>query len=302
MEIVTSSTTPPIVVDSDVKSKKFKVYLNLLFYTLIVAVIMRMFFVEAFRIPTDSMANTLINGDYVVVDKISFGIKTPRYIPFSDYQIPQIIFPALKNIQRGDVVVFHFPGNRDDVKGEKPMSFIKRCVAVGGDTLKIVNKVLYVNNVPFPIIPTELYSNSVLHPDYFNEKMFPPGSSFNTDNYGPVVVPKKGDVIELSLENFNQWKTFIEREGSSIYFCPIDIIMIDGIRKNKYVVKEDYIFVLGDNRDNSSDSRHWGFLSEDNLIGKAVIIYWSWDSEMPAIDIFGRISSVKWERVCKIIK
>ncbi|MBU1298298.1 MAG: signal peptidase I [Bacteroidetes bacterium] len=81
-----------------------------------------------------------------------------------------------------------------------------------------------------------------------------------------------------------------------------NIILIDGIRTNKYVIEQDYLFVLGDNRDNSSDSRYWGFLSEDNLIGKAVIIYWSWDSEMPAIDILGRISSVKWERVCKIIK
>lgn len=302
MDTVTSSATPPIVIEPVVKSEKIKVYLKLLFYTLIVALIVRIFFIEAFRIPTDSMANTLINGDYVVVDKISFGMKSPRYIPFSDHQIPQIFFPALKKPQRGDIVVFHYPGDRDRVKSEKPMSFIKRCVAVGGDTLKIVNKILYVNNIPFPIIPTELYSHSPLRPDYVNESMFPPGSSFNSDYYGPVIVPKKGDVVNISLENINQWKTFIEREGHSVSSHLSNVILIDGSKTNKYVIEQDYLFVLGDNRDNSSDSRYWGFLSEDNIIGKAVIIYWSWDTQVPAIDFIGRFSRVNWERVCKIIK
>ncbi len=302
MEKVTQSTTSSTVVEPYVKSKKYKSYLKLLFYTLVVAIILRMFFVEVFKIPTDSMANTLMNGDYVVVDKISFGIKSPRYIPFSDCQIPQIFFPALKKPQRGDIVVFHYPGDRDRLESEKPMSFIKRCVAVGGDTVKIVNKILYVNDIHFPIIPTELYSHSLLRPDCVTDSMFPPGSRFNPDYYGPVIVPKKGDVINISLENINQWKTLIEREGHSVCSSQKGIILIDGSKTDKYVIKHNYLFVLGDNRDNSSDSRYWGFLSEDNLIGKAVLIYWSWDTQLPARNFFGRISTINWERVCKIIR
>ena len=188
---------------------------------LVLALFIRTFVVQAFKIPSGSMLNTLQIGDHILVNKFIYGVK----LPF----IQKTIIPV-KEPQREDIVVFIYP--------EDPSKdFIKRVVGVEGDVVEMKNKVLYVNG-------KRLVGDYAIHTD---PRIFAVGPSelIRRDNFGPVTVPKES------------------------------------------------LFVMGDNRDNSHDSRFWGFVPLSSVKGKAFIIYFSWD---------GRDKSVRWSRIGDILK
>jgi len=163
---------------------------------LVLALIIRTFLVQAFKIPTGSMRMTLIEGDAILVNKFIYGAK----IPFTNLRLP-----ALRSPQRGDVVVFIYP---QDTKKD----FIKRIVALPGETVEIKNGIIYINDKPV--------SDEKLNNRYY----------YNRGDYGDI--------------------------------------------GKKIVVPEGHYFVLGDNSASSQDSRYWGFVPMDNLLGKAMLIYW----------------------------
>lgn len=171
---------------------------------IVLALFIRTFVVQAFKIPSGSMKETLQIGDHILVNKFIYGVK----IPFSG-----VTAIPLKTPQRGDVIVFKFPEDPEK-------DFIKRVVAVGGDRVRIRDKVLYVNGERAD------YDQAV-----FKDPRVIPGSVQPRDNFGPYTVP----------------------EGT--------------------------VFVMGDNRDHSYDSRFWGAVDLDEVKGKAFIIYWSWDRD-----------------------
>lgn len=184
----------------------------------VLALFIRTFVVQAFKIPSGSMKPTLLIGDHILVNKFIYGIK----IPFWD----KIIIP-IKTPDRGDIVVFKFP--------EDPSKdFIKRVIGIAGDVIEIRNKQLYVNN-----------KRMEAHYGVYLDSSIIPGSLQPRDNFGPVTVP------------------------------------------------QDSLFVMGDNRDHSYDSRFWGFVRLNALKGKAFIIYWSWDKNK-----FG----VRWSRIGDLLK
>ncbi len=114
----------------------------------------------------------------------------------------------------------------------------------------------------------------------FGMRIFPPGSAFGRDHYGPLSIPARGDTITLSSSNWLMYKDLIERyEHHHTRMLPNGTFEIDSVRTTQYVVEQDYYFVLGDNRDSSVDSRVWGFVPMDHVVGKAVFVYFSWDSE-----------------------
>jgi signal peptidase I len=193
-------------------------YAQSIIIALVLALVIRTFVVQAFKIPSGSMEPTLEIGDHLLVNKFIYGIK----IPFTSIHL----FPW-KSLQRGDVIVFIFPLDPDK-------DFIKRVIGVGGDTVSMVNKKLYINGVEVPD-PHAVYRESAL---------LPAGDVQKLDNFGPVAVPK----------------------GS--------------------------LFVMGDNRDHSFDSRFWGFVPLKDVLGKAFTIYWSWNSQE---------STVRWNRFGHII-
>jgi signal peptidase I len=277
---------------------KLRDYLVSLLFAVVVAVILKTFVIEAFRIPTSSMENTLMVGDYLLVNKLIYGASTPRRIPFTNVALPYLKLPALRDPKPGDIMVFEYPGNRDQVVLSDREQYIKRCVAVPSDTVEIVNRVLFVNGVIFPQLPEMKFENPRPNPkNHPNEGIFPKGVPWNQDNYGPLVVPRQGDTLALSPHNISQWKTFIEREGHEVRFGNGKEILIDGLKTSSYAVHRDYLFVMGDNRDNSLDSRFWGFLPKENVVGQAIMIYWSWDPEVTSSGLTGFLKPVRWQRI-----
>lgn len=264
--------------------------------------ILNSFVIASFEVPTGSMEKEILPGDFLLVNKFVFGGTTPRTIPFTDIKIPHFKLPALWKVERGDVIVFAFPGMRDEVEANPFAYYLKRAVAIAGDTLQIINRVVYVNGEILPP-PRNINFNSGLikPPGYADPRIFPKGAPFNEDNYGPIRIPKKGDIILLDENNLEKWEIFIKREGHNIELKN-GKIFIDNVEKNEYVVERDYVFGIGDNRDNSLDSRFWGFIPEEEIIGTPLILYWSWDPDIPLWDIGKKLASIRFNRIGKIVK
>lgn len=206
--------------DDILKKKKSGLRENIeaILVAIVLALFIRTFVIQAFKIPSGSMKETLLIGDHILVNKFIYGVKVP-YL--------QTTIVPITNPKHGDIVVFKFP--EDPTK-----DFIKRVIAVAGDVVEVRDKQVYVNR-------KLLNHDFGIHTDSY---IFP-SSVQPRDNFGPVVVPEKS------------------------------------------------IFVMGDNRDQSYDSRFWGFVNLKALKGKALMIYWSWDKEN-----FG----VRWNRIGHLLK
>ena len=215
--------------EKDIASKppKSKVRENVeaLVIAVILALFIRAFVVQAFKIPSGSMQNTLLIGDYILVNKFIYGVK----IPFTE--IPVI---PVKDPKKGDIIVFKFPG-------DPSKDFIKRVVGVGGDTVEIREKKVYVNGKPEGNVHA-IHSD----PTVFDDPHLYPPEMLKRDNMAPLKVP------------------------------------------------EGKLFVMGDNRDESNDSRFWGLVNVSAVRGKAFIIYWSWNGHK-------RIG-LRWDRLGDLIK
>ncbi len=264
--------------------------------------VLNSFVLASFEVPTGSMENEIMTGDFLLVNKFVFGGTTPRTIPFTNVRIPAFKFPAPFSIDRGDVIVFIFPGNRDEIQPEEFAYYLKRCIALAGDTLQIINRVIYVNGKPVPVPRNVKFNTTLLKPEgYVDPRIFPKGAPFNEDNYGPLVIPKKGDHILLSRDTYDRWEIFIRREGHSVSLRD-NAVYVDGAERREYVVERDYLFGMGDNRDNSLDSRFWGFIPKDAVVGTPLIVYWSWDPEASIFDLQGKLSSIRWSRFGTLVK
>ena len=260
-------------------------------------------FVQGSRVPTPSMETTIMTGDFLLINKLAFDLTTPRNIPLTNIALPFTRLIKWSDPKRGDIVVFEFPGNRDEIKNANIENYVKRCVATPGDTIEVKNKVLFVNGKQAPIPSNVQYARPYSYPESFVEEgTFPKGVEQNSDFYKKLVVPKKGDLIKLTAENIEQWKTFINRDyEKEVVSLSNGKIFVDGKETTKYKVTDDYYFMMGDNRDNSLDSRFWGFVPRRNVIAKPMFVYWSWNSNIPAANIFGLLASVRFDRIGKIV-
>ncbi len=288
-----------------------------------IALVIRALVIYPFRIPTGSMENSLLVGDFLLANKFVYGIRTPDWvgIPYTKlgFNIPFFRTPGFRTPQRGDVVIFKYPQ-------DESLNYIKRCVAMSGDTINISNKALYINGERFPDAPHSKFIYPTYDPDYQESAIFPKGSG-NRDFYGPVRVPAPGDTIRFTDANREKWfewfqlavyegrKVTISHEGENIRLTvknqekwprairmyPVENYFINGnsIRDNVYTVKYPHYFMMGDNRDNSLDSRYWGFLPARNVVGEALIIYWSWDNETP---FYRLLEKIRWSRLLGLIR
>ena len=242
---------------------------------LIMALIIRALFIQAYKIPTGSMEPTLLGsessknhrsriGDHLLVEKITYGML----IPFT-----KIRLPGIRNIKRGDIVVFKYPY---DTKKD----YIKRVIGLPGEIIQIINKKVYING--------QKINESWLKygKKHFNSEYLLSEDNSSRDNLGPLIIPKKEDIIRLTENKVYINDKFIYNQKiihnySSDYFTSLYIRIdetkkssLKKIKEGKYLVKYNCYFVMGDNRDNSADSRFWGFLPFNHITGKPLVIYW----------------------------
>lgn len=245
--------------------RKIRDVLIVLISTVLVAASLKSCVVDAFKIPTDSMRETLLAGDYLLVDKFIYGARTPEKIMY--VPLPQIHFPRLTTVRSGDVIVFDFPGEPDEVFPLRHQQLVKRCMGLPGDTVEIANSNLIVNG-------------------------FRAENSYSQFDAVPffAIVPYKGMVVRIDTTEVKKWDVFIQREGNSLAVDG-DSVLIDGRAASEYTVRNNYYFVVGDNAPNSYDSRHWGFVPEGNILGKAMMIYWSKDED-----------GIRWKRIGMPVK
>ncbi|AOS83277.1 signal peptidase I [Chlorobaculum limnaeum] len=251
----------------------------------LVATILRMFVIESYRIPTGSMEKTLLAGDFLFVNKFVYGAR----VPFTDLNLPKV-----RDVGRGDIIVFKFPRDRS-------LNYIKRCIALPGDRLEIRNQQVFINGKLVPLPPHAQFIGTKMPPGVPEFQIFPAMSDYNKDNYGPIHIPRKGDVISLTSKTLPLYRDLIAYEGHTVSLVG-DQVFIDGGAADRYTVDRNYYFAMGDNRDNSLDSRYWGFLPESDMVGQAMMVYWSWDPDLPLVfDPVEKIASIRWNRIGLVV-
>ena len=374
------------------KKSPLREWLDSLLFAVIVATLIRFLTVEAFAIPTPSMENSLLVGDFLFVSKLHYGIRTPKtplQVPLTHQkiwgtnipsystaiQLPSYRLPGFSHVKNGDVVVFNYP---PDKPGEPAYptdlrtNLIKRCIGIPGDVLEIRQEQVYINGKIFPtpartqttyfvkttevlderffrkygIVndfkseegpfinwqPLEAYSDSTrmaslvgyrvnmtqeirgklstldfinaVEPITEQAGQAAPGIyggsvyAWNADNFGPLTVPKKGVTIPINRQTIALYGPIIQRhEGHSQVDITPENIRVDGQLVTTYTFRQNYYFMMGDNRHNSEDSRYWGFVPEDHIVGKAVFVWMSIDP-VPA-DIWHKI---RWNRLFRLVE
>lgn len=284
--------------ETNLKRKLLRLFIILLL-TFFLAIFVKTFFIEAFKIPTNSMAETILSGDFVLVNKFVYGIKTPSVLPLTNIKIPVVEIISLNLPKRNDIVVFEFPGEQYEAAANQNLTLVKRIIGLPGDTVLIVDSKVFVNGnyiePPKYSLVEKFYSRDYGIKD---QNIFPKGKNWNKDFYGPIVVPKQGMKVAISSQNIFEWETAINREfGKKVVSVEGSVICINGKPVRQYTFTKNHYFVLGDNRDKSSDSRFWGFVPEDLIIGRADFIYWSINSTFNFNDPAKIFTSIRFDRI-----
>lgn len=325
------------------KGKKYGEWVDAILFAVLAATFIRSLFIEAYQIPTPSMEKSLLVGDFLFVSKINYGARlpmTPLSVPFAhqtlpvfnmkaysgSLQLPYFRLPGFQKIKNGDVVVFNFPCEFDNPV-DKKTNYIKRCIAIPGDEIKIVNGNVFINGKVFGDPPNREYSYLVTTDGSgFNKKLLDklditdkdpisgtywmtdetrekirkesnvkridtlikrqptPGETYPQwqgivwarDNFGPLYIPKAGVKIPMTEKNYWLYKQPIEQyEHAGKLEQSGEGFTLDGKPVNSYTFKMNYYFMMGDNRHNSEDSRFFGFVPEDHIVGKALFVWLS---------------------------
>jgi signal peptidase I len=259
---------------------------------------------DAFKIPSSSMENTLLPGDFILVNKFVYNLTTPREIPIVNFPIPHSNLFEISKPGINDLVVFEFPSGFESDSLRNGSKYIKRIVAGPHDTLQIINKEFFVNGKKHELSASVKMSKENLRAGGVTENnIYPPGVKWNRDNYGPIVIPAKGDTIKIIPENFERWQSVIVMDFGLRSLIPEGtIVTLNGKIISDYVLTQDHYFVIGDNVDSSMDSRHFGFITDNMIIGKAMFIYWSFDPEKVAPGPLGFLSAIRASRIFSGLK
>ncbi len=282
-------------------SNKFYKFIKVVFWVIVIALIIKAFAVDAFKIPSSSMENTLQPGDFILANKFAYNISTPKEIPIVNLPIPYATFFEIGKPAINDVVVFQFPEGFETDPSKSGSKYIKRVVAGPHDTLRITEGSVFVNGKQITLpstfkTPRSLDAESIAE----EEIIYPPGANWNSISYGPIIISAKGDTIKITPENFERWQSVIVMDhGVRSLLSEGTLVTLDGRAIFDYVLKQDHYFVIGDNFEVSMDSRSFGFITDNMIIGKAMVVYWSYDSEKVAPGPLGFLSAIRADRIFK---
>lgn len=386
------------------KKSATREWVDAILFAVIAATIIRMFWFEAYTIPTSSMEKSLLVGDFLFVSKISYGPKipnTPLAFPFVHHtmplskftksyvewiKLPFYRFPGFTEVKHGDAVVFNYPdgdtvalkvqnqsyyalirdygrqrvwndkANFGDIVArpvDKRENYIKRCVALPGDTLQIINQEIFINGTKQDLPPhsqskyyvrtngTRLSTRLLSRLDITEEVMmtgpgeyhltlseeaaailadnsevlevkkivYPEGNHqhfifpfdsrypWNLDNFGPLYIPKAGETVKITTDNLCLYERIITAYELNELEVRNNRIFINGEETDQYTFKLDYYWLMGDNRHNSADSRFWGFVPNDHIVGKAFFVWLSLD---PNKSLFG--GKIRWNKMFRVVK
>ena len=349
-------------------------WMEAIVFAVFAATFIRWAYMEAYVIPTSSMESNLLVGDFLFVSKAEYGPRTPKtplqlplthakiwgtevssYLSF--IELPHLRFPSFGKVDRNDVVVFNYPVNdqyNSNGNGYHPMDlkthYIKRCVAIPGDTVEVRSGQVYINGeigenpdilqFSYQIdakqqLPERFFddhkirehqgsgSMSIIHTtpeiaatvgtfDFISSitkrestegtadvGIFPDSRYFkwNKDFYGPLEVPYRGMKLELDTLTLAKYGTTISNyEGWESVKINGGKLTIDGSSVTEYTFTRDYYFMMGDNRHNSADSRYWGFVPEDNIVGEASFIWMSFETNASGFN------KIRWNRLLQGIE
>lgn len=351
--------------------KKLKLYLlqwlKAMSFALITVLILKAFVFWVYVVPSTSMEKTLLPGDLIFVNKMTYGIRlpiTPLTFPLSHHKMPFnnqlnsfsdfIQFPYKRlfksDIKRNDVVVFNYPRESHLPVDHRPF-YIKRCIGLPGEKIKIKDKKVFIGGevLDFPnlaefnynvhsavdltndslikfgiteggrtggkgfyqltlsdsavkLLKSKDYINSIkplnVDPKGFADYIFPFDKNYkwNIDYFGEVTIPKKGETVQLNHKNISLYKRIIDLYEANTLLVKDSTIKINGKTVSSYTFKMNYYFMMGDNRHNSSDSRFWGFLPEDHVVGKATSILLSVNKNLATTQKY------RWDRFFKAIE
>jgi signal peptidase I len=245
--------------------------------TLIMALFGMTFILQAVTVPTGSMQNTILVGDYLLVNKFVFA-PGGKPLPF----LPQ------RAIERGDIIVFKYPGNKVKPESDRnhnppiipyQVNYVKRVIGLPGETVEFRNNQVFINGELLP-------EYRLVSPNPYGD------AESKTTEYEPRPDGAKYSVIyhEKSMEAIKRNISVITDD------------MNFAVAGKPMKVPEDSYFVMGDNRNNSEDSRYWGFVSRDLIIGRAMFVYWSCDRDASGGSMLGCITNPRLSRIGKMIK
>ena len=238
------------------------------------ALFLRACVIDAVHVPSPSMENTILSGDFLLVNKLVYGATLPRNFLFLKQQGPLWRFPGIRAPRRGDVIEFFPPDERDGRTTGFRRSYVKRIIGLPGELVAVRGGVVTVNE------------REIKEPETATERRR------TIQDFPPVRVPRKGDRIILREETMGEWGPIIRCDGHALTKGPQERVLIDGKPQTMYEVSQDYFFALGDNITNSSDSREWGFLPLDHIVGLASLVYWSSDPD----------DGIRWSRIATLIR
>ena len=285
--------------------KELRFYTILIVVAIVLATAMRVFlFTSIIKIPSGSMEPAVLAGDFIIANKQIPGPRVYRDIRQLriDGKVQTKRFKGIRKVKRNDILVFNFPysGGWDRIDMDLNVLYLKRCVALPGDTFYIENGMYGVKNCPdlLGCVFRQRELSQKSRSDFSDViwKCFPFDTvhyQWNIKDFGPLYVPAAGATLEIDTFNYILYKNLVEYETDKRLYVQNGSVYLDDKMINDYTFKLNYYFMAGDFIFDSRDSRYWGLLPEDCIIGKAVIVVKSRDMNS---------RKMRWNRVFKRIR
>ena len=277
-------------------------WVDALVFALVAVYFINQFFFQNYVIPSSSLEKSLLTGDYLFVSKVSYGPRipeTPLTMPLTQHTLPVINTKSYIEWPHWEYRRVKGLGN---VQLNQPISDdLMKELGISMEDLGSLNSNGYMpltKRAAKALAANKTLVKSIkLAPEMKNDILYPLDAvtGWTRDNYGPIWIPKKGATVKLDMNNIAIYERPIrayehnklEVKGGKIY--------INGKQTDRYTFKMDYYWMMGDNRHNSADSRYWGFVPEDHIVGKPIFIWWSSDPDHRGF------SGIRWSRLFRFV-